>query len=160
MTLNPLVVRYRPFNMFLFVLALIILILAIRKLSVSVDVGALLMLVLGVVGAIYTLQHLRTRRGVVMLGCTRRYFLQVQKALFTNRALGTAYRPGRGVGLIRELYAHHRDRDADDRQLSMDLRNYISMHGQSINPRETVLFIVWLALILAFAGIVAWLLLG
>ena len=159
MKLNPLVVGYRSFNILLLVVSLSIVLIAARKLSLAINVVAILLLVVGVVGAMYTLQHVRTRRGAVLIGCTRRYFVQVQKALITGKALGTVYRPGRGIGLIRELYAHHRDAEADDIQLGRDLRNYISEQGQSINPRETVLFAVWLTGIIIFAGIVAWLLL-
>lgn len=160
MNLNPLVVGYRQFNILLLVLSIGIVVLAIRKLSASIDVAPILILVFGLVAAIITLQHLRTRRGVVLLGCTRRYFVKVQTAFLTAKVLGTVYRPGRGIGFIRELFAHHRNPDVNDNQLINDLRNYIAEHSQSINPREMLLLSAWMLALAIVAGIVAWLLLG
>jgi len=159
MRLSPLALGFRQFNIFLCLLSLCIVLLAVRKLSESVQVPVILILVSAVVGVIMTSQHLRTRRGAVLLGCTRRYFEQVQNAMLRDKALGTVYKPGRGIGFIRELYAHHRNTDANDKLLLADLRNYISAQGQFINPRESLLLLSWLLVTLVVTGIVAWLLL-
>ena len=143
MKMNPVVTSYRHFNALLLGIALLLLLLAVRKLSIQPSVPAIAIAVVALVGAIVTFYQLRIRRGVVLIGCTRRSFDRVREQLLKDKPLGTTYRPGRGIGLVRELFAHHRDQAADDKALAQALNEYFTAYPQQLTPRDCVLLAAW-----------------
>ena len=160
MNMNPFVTRYRHFNAFLLGIALLLLLLAVRKLTTLPSVGAVVIAVVAVVAAIVTFYHLRVRRGAVLIGCSRRYFDHLRDNLLKNKPLGTTYRGGRGIGLVRELFAHHRDKSADDEALVSALRTHMAAHPQQLTPRHTLLLAAWVIGLIIAVVVVARLLLA
>lgn len=160
MKMNPFVTSYRHFNAFLLGVALLLLLLAARKLAAGPSIGAIVIAVVAVVGAIVTFYHLRIRRGAVLIGCSRHYFDRLRDDLLKDRPLGTTYRAGRGIGLIRELFAHHRDKSADDKALISALKAHMGAYPQQLTPRHTLMLSAWVIALVIAVMVVARLLLA
>lgn len=159
MKMNPFVIRFRQFNACVLGIAVLLLLLACRKLSLQLSPGAVAIAVVAGLVAIITWHQLRTRRGVVLIGCMRRSFELLTQHLITNKPLGTTYRVGRRIGPVRELSAHWRDKSADDDALLNAVKQHFTTHPQQLTPRNRLILLAWLAGLFIATAVVAWLLL-
>ncbi len=159
MSMNPIVSRFRQFNAAALGVAVLLLLLACRKLSLQLSVVAVIVAVVAGLVAIITWHHLRTRRGIVLIGCTRRTFDSLTKALLQDKPLGATYRPGRRIGPIRELSGHWRDKSIDDNALISAVKQYFVTHPQQLTPRDAMLLLAWGCGSVIAILVMAWLLL-
>lgn len=160
MNRNPVVTSFRHFNAFMLGIAALVLLLACRKLSIAPSVPAIIIAAVSGIVAILSWHRLRTRDGVMLLGCTRRTFDQLQDRLLVNQALGAIYRPGRALGLVRELAASRRNKSTDDAALVKTLQAHFKAHPQQLTPRDSVLLAAWCIGLVLLVPLVAWLLLA
>ena len=159
MNTNPIVTRFRHFNAAMLGIAVLLLLLACRKLSLQISVGVVIIAVVASFVAIITWHHLRTRRGVVLIGSMRRSFDQLNERLIKDKPLGATDRAGRRIGPVRELTAHKRDKTADDAALLKAVKQHLSAHPQELASRDRVLLLAWIVGLFIAAVVVAWLLL-
>jgi len=158
--MNPVVTGFRHFNAILLGIAILVLLLACRKLSIAPTVTAIILAAAAGIIAIQTWHNLRARKGVALLGCTRRSFDELNARLLANQELGAIYRTGRGAGLVRSLVASRRNTSADEPALMEAIQAHFAAHPQQLSPRDTALVAAWCVGLVILAFVVAWLLLN